>query len=91
MWYNRQGYDEILVTFVTLKSHILDYFIPSDYVKRARRALVACKMGQRSATEYINDLKKHLVNCSDVQEPEAKFIFETNMADWLSSLLLPYA
>ena len=44
-WYDSQGYDETLVTFVTLKSHMLDYFIPSDYVKRAKRALVACKMG----------------------------------------------
>ena len=45
IWYDSQRYDETLVTFVTLKSHILDYFIPFDYVRRARRALVACKMG----------------------------------------------
>ena len=70
---------------------MLDYFIPSHHVKRARRALVACKMGKRSATEYIDDFKKHLVNCSDIQKPEAKFFFETNMANWLSSLVLPYA
>ena len=41
MWYDSQGYDEILVTFVTLKSHILGYFIPSAYAKKARQALVA--------------------------------------------------
>ena len=44
-WYDSQDYDEILVTFVTFKSHILDYFIPFDYVRRVKRALVACKMG----------------------------------------------
>ena len=44
-WYDSQGYDETLVTFVTLKSHMLDYFIPSDHVKRSIRFLVACKMG----------------------------------------------
>ena len=65
VWYNSQGYDETLVTFVTLKSHILDYFIPFDYVRRARRALVACKMGSRSAIEYIDDFMKHLVNFRD--------------------------
>ena len=54
-------------------------------------ALVAFKMGFRSFTEYIDDFRNHLVNFSDVQEPEAKLIFETNMADWLSSLVLPYA
>ena len=48
-------------------------------------------MGWSSATEYIDDFKKHLVNCSNVQEPEAKFIFEINMANWLSSLVFPYA
>ena len=40
-WYDSQGYDETTATFVTVKSHILDNFIPSDYVRGARRALVA--------------------------------------------------
>ena len=66
MWYNSQGYDEILVKFVTLKSHMLDYFIPSDYVRRSSRALFAFKMGQRSTTEYIDDFRKHLVNYRDM-------------------------
>ena len=43
------------------------------------------------ATEYIDGFKKHLVNCRDMQESEAKFIFKTNMANWLSYLVLPYA
>ena len=43
--YDSQGYGETTVTFVTMKSNILYYFIPSEYVKRARRAWVACRMG----------------------------------------------
>ena len=34
-WYDSQGYNETMVIFLTIKSYILDYFIPSDYVKRA--------------------------------------------------------
>ena len=45
---------------------MLDYVIPSDYVREARIVLVACKMRQRSAIEYIDDFKRHLVNCRDV-------------------------
>ena len=65
-WCNSQGYDETLVMFVTSKSHILDYFIPYDYIKKARKALVICEMGSRLATQYIDDFKKHLVNYSYV-------------------------
>ena len=73
--YDSQGYDETTVTLETIKSYILDYFIPFNYLRRARRALITCKMGQRSATEYIDDFKKHLVNCRDIQEPKAKYLF----------------
>ena len=66
MWYDSQGYDKTLVIFVTLKSLMLEYFPPSEYIRRTRRALVACKMGSRSATEYIDDFRKHLVNGRDV-------------------------
>ena len=44
-WYDSQGYEETMVIFATMKSNILDYFIPSDYIRRARRALIAFKMG----------------------------------------------
>ena len=47
-------------------------------------------MGGRTATDYIDDFRRCLVSCRDVHETEAKFIFETNMADWLSALVLPY-
>ena len=90
-WYDSQGYNQTMVKFAIMKSRMLDYFIPSDYIRRARRVLVACKMGQRSATEYTDDFRKHLVNCRDIYEPEAIFIFDTNIANWLSSLVLPYA
>ena len=38
-WYDSQGYNETMVIFATVKSYMLDYFIPSDYVRRARRTL----------------------------------------------------
>ena len=63
---NSQGYDETLVTFLNFKSHILEYYIPSNYVRRAKKALDAFKMGFRLATEYIDDFKKHLVNYRDM-------------------------
>ena len=46
-WYDSQGYNKTMEIFATMNSHILDYFIPSDYVRRTRRALVACKMGKK--------------------------------------------
>ena len=44
-WYDSQGYDKITVIFATIKFYILNYFIPSEYVKRCTRALVVFKMG----------------------------------------------
>ena len=69
---------------------MLDYFVPSDYARRARKALTNCRMGKRGITEYIDDFRRLLVCCTDVQESEAKFLFENNMADWLASYVLPY-
>ena len=43
--YDRQAYNEITVAFATVKSLTLDYLIPFDYIKKARRGLVARKMG----------------------------------------------
>ena len=51
---------------------------------------MACRMGQQSATNYIHELRKNLVNCADVLKSEAKFIFEMNSASWLSALVLSY-
>ena len=42
-WYYSHGHND--TTFATVKSHMLDYFIPSDYVGRTRRELVAYKIG----------------------------------------------
>ena len=39
-WYDSQSYDKTTVLLATVKSHMLKYFIPSDYITRARRALV---------------------------------------------------
>ena len=89
-WYDSQGYDENTLTFAVLRAHMLEYFVPSDFARRARRNLVACQMGGCTATDYIDDFRRYLVSCRDVHETEAKFIFETNMADWLSALVLSY-
>ena len=45
-------------------------------------------MGNKNATQYADALYKQLVNCKDITEAEAKFIFETSMSDWLQALLL---
>ena len=62
--------------------------MPLDYAYRAKQALVACKMGNKNATQYADALYKQLVNCKDITEAEAKFIFETSMSNWLQALLL---
>ena len=41
-WYDSQGYDENTLTFVVLNAHMLAYFVPSDFARRAHRNLVAC-------------------------------------------------
>ena len=68
----------------------MDYFVPSDYARCARKALTNLRMGKRGITEYIDDFRRLLVCCTDVQESEAKFLFENNMADWLASYVFPY-
>ena len=67
-WYDLQVYDDGTVTWTTLSSYLRHYYIPSDYKRRARKALAACGMGNRSITEYIDAFYKHLVRCADVQE-----------------------
>ena len=69
---------------------MLAYFVPSDYARRARKALANCCMAKRSITDCIDDFRSLLVCYADVQESEAKFLFENNMADWLNSYVLPY-
>ena len=69
---------------------MLDYFVPSDYARCTRKALTNRRMGKRGITEYIDDFRRLLVCCTDVQESEAKFLFENHMADWWASYVLPY-
>ena len=69
---------------------MLTYFVPSDYARRAQKALANCCMGKCSIMDYIDDFRCLLVCYTDVQESEAKFLFENNMADWLASYVLPY-
>ena len=69
---------------------MLAYFVPSDYTRRAGKALANYCMGKCSITDYIDDFSRLLVCCTDVQESEAKFLFENNIADWLALYILPY-
>ena len=69
---------------------MLTYFLPSNYARRARKALANCHMGKHNITDCFDDFRHLLVCCTDVQESEAKFLFENNMADWLASHVLPY-
>ena len=89
-WYDSQGYDENTLTFAVLCAHMLAYFVPSDFVRRAHRNLVASHMGGCTTTDYIDDFCRCLVSCRDVHEIKAKFIFETNMTHRISALVLPY-
>ena len=43
-WYDSQGYSKKTVKFETINSYMLDYFIPSNYRKRAKKSLVTCRM-----------------------------------------------
>ena len=69
---------------------MLTYFVPSDYARCAWKALANCHMGKCNIMDYIDDFRHLLVYCTDVQESEAKFLFENNMVDWLASYVLPY-
>ena len=60
---------------------MLVFFVPSDYARHARKALVNRHMGKHSITDYIDDFRRLLVCRTNVQESEAKFLFENNMAD----------
>ena len=74
----------------TIRAHMLAYFVPSDYARRAKKALANCHMGKRNIMDYIDDFRRLLVCCTDIQESETKFLFENNMADWLALYVLPY-
>ena len=54
---------------------MLAYFVPSDYARRAQKALAKCCMGKHNIADYIDDFRHLLVCCMDVQESEAKFLF----------------
>ena len=69
---------------------MLTYFVLSDYARHARKALANCYIGKCNITDYIDDFRHLLVCCTDIQESEAKSLFENNMADWLASYILPY-
>ena len=57
---------------------------------RAKKSLANFCMGKHNIMDYTDDFRHLLVCCTDVQENEAKFLFENNMVDWLASYILPY-
>ena len=69
---------------------MLAYFVLSDYARCAKKALANCHMGKCSITDYIDNFRRLLVCYTDVQESDAKFLFENNMADCLVLYVLPY-
>ena len=69
---------------------MLDYFIPLDFAYQASQNLMVYRMGPKIVTEYTDEFQKYLVNCANMSDTEAKYIFEINLADWLSALVLPY-
>ena len=69
---------------------MLTYFLPSDYARLSKKALANYHIRKCNIMDYIDNFRHLLVCCTDVQESEAKFLFENNMADWLASYILPY-
>ena len=52
---------------------------------------MACRLGPQSAIEHIDKFYKYLGIYVSVSEKEAKFIFEMNISDKLSVLVLSYS
>ena len=57
------------------------YNLPSDYALKVRWTLVACNMGNRNATQYIDGFCKQIVNCKEVNKSEAELIFKTTIIE----------
>ena len=51
---------------------------------------MATKQGKQHVQQYMDDFRKVLLECTDVTEAEAKFVFESNLVDWLAVLVLPH-
>ena len=70
--------------------HICSLILCQVTIPGVLRKPLLTTMGKCSIMDYIDDFRRLLVCCTDVQECEAKFLFENNMADWLASYVLPY-
>ena len=55
-----------------------------------RKPLLTAIWENAVSQDYIDNFRRLLVCCTDIQESEAKFLFENNMADWLALYVLPY-
>ena len=83
------------MTWTQLQADLLAYFVPTDQARRTRKILMSMKQGKQHMQQYIDDFCKALLECTDVAEAEAKFVFESsvvesNLADWLAALVLPH-
>ena len=90
VWFDGQGYSLAAVTWTQLQADLLAYFVPTNQARHARKTLMATKQGKRHVQQYIDDFCKALLECTDIAEAEAKFLFESNLADWLAMLVLPH-
>ena len=88
VWFDGQGYSLAVVMWTQLQADLLAYFVPTNQARRARRILMASKQGKQHVQQYIDDFRKALLECTDITEAEAKFVFELNLADWLAALVL---
>ena len=76
--------------WIQLQADLLAYFVPAYQARHAQKILMATKQGKQHVQQYIDDFRKALLGCTDVTEAEAKFVFESNLVDWLVALVLPH-
>ena len=73
-----------------LQANLLAYFVPTDQARCACKILMSTRPGTRHVQSYIDDLRKALLDCTDIMKLEAKFMFKSNLADWFATLVLPH-
>ena len=81
VWFDGQGYSLAAVTWTQLQVDLLAYFIPTNHACGAQKIPMATKQGKQHVQQYVDDFCKALLECTNVVEAEAKFVFESNLAD----------
>ena len=88
VWFDGQGYSLAAVMWMQLQVDLLAYFVPTNQARCACKILMSTKQGKQHVQQYIDDFCKALLECTDIAEAEARFVFESNLADWLATLVL---